>query len=109
MPANDSTSRILPVVPRELLAPRAARVRHHRAGDIREPFTVAAAPPASSQVDPWGDPYDERLLTIAKQFDLVPKDLDWHVEAIHGYAPHNEGYAEALVASVRCLQNGTCE
>jgi hypothetical protein len=52
--------------------------------------------------------YPEAVNTFAKQFDVSPKELDWHVEAVHGWEAHDHGYAEATLRAVRCLQNGVC-
>lgn len=40
---------------------------------------------------------------IADFCNLDPKELDWHVEALHGWESHDEGYAEAVWRAASCL------
>ena len=36
--------------------------------------------------------------------------LDWHVEAIHGWETHDEGFVErGLAGAVSCLLQGGCD
>lgn len=45
----------------------------------------------------------------AAKHDLDPAALDWHVEAVHGWEPHNDGYEDAIRQAAECLANGGCE
>lgn len=61
-------------------------------------------------VGSWDDPaIDERTVAAAEAAGLDPKVLDWHVEAEHGWEPHDEGFVErGLAGAVTCLQAGGC-
>jgi hypothetical protein len=40
---------------------------------------------------------------IADFCSLDPKALDWHVEAVHGWEPHDSYYATAVWQAASCL------
>jgi hypothetical protein len=53
-----------------------------------------------------GEPLPPEVADIAAAEGVDPHDLDHHVEAIHGWEPHDEGYGAAVAASVECVKNG---
>lgn len=53
-----------------------------------------------------GEPLPPEVADIAAAEGVDPHRLDHHVEAIHGWEPHDEGYAQAVAASVECVKNG---
>lgn len=59
--------------------------------------------------DPYRDPEPLalELYYIAQMTGLDPEALDWHVEAIHGWEKHDQGYRKALVEAAGCLVNNT--
>jgi hypothetical protein len=67
--------------------------------------------------DPWGtfDPYRDAeplhpyTIQIASQTGVDPHDLDWHIEAEHGWEAHNPGYEGTVVWAAGCLLNGGCD
>lgn len=52
---------------------------------------------------------DPRAEELAPVYGVDAKELDWHVEAVHGWEPHDSFYVEALHQSARCLLEGGCE
>lgn len=66
--------------------------------------------------DPWADfsPYDveplpSAVIRVAAQRGVDPHALDQHVEAIHGWEPHDAGYGDHVAAAADCLLAGGCE
>lgn len=53
--------------------------------------------------------YDESVIVTAVRRGVDPEILDWHVEAVHGWEPHDTGYASAVEQAADCLQEGGCE
>lgn len=52
---------------------------------------------------------DDRILKAAIDAGLDPEVVDWHLEAVHGWEPHDVGYIEqGLVGTVSCLLKGGC-
>jgi hypothetical protein len=39
-----------------------------------------------------GEPRPPEVTAVAEVLGLDPGELDWHVEAEHGWEPHDEGY-----------------
>lgn len=60
-----------------------------------------------ARVDP--EPYPVCVYYIADLTGLDPKNLNWHVEAIHGWEPHDVGYRAAVVTAAGCLLAGGCK
>lgn len=56
-----------------------------------------------------GEPLPTEVIDAAAEHDVDPHQLDWHVEAVHGWEPHDVGYADAVRASVDCLTGDNCE
>lgn len=56
-----------------------------------------------------GEPIPDEVIQVAELYKLNPKDLDWHVEAIHGWEPHDLRYFEAVYQAAECLAEGGCE
>jgi hypothetical protein len=56
-----------------------------------------------------GDPVPSAVIQVAEETGIDPRALDWHVEAEHGWEPHDVGYVDAVRAAARCLQAGGCE
>ncbi|HEY6117698.1 MAG TPA: hypothetical protein VI172_17220 [Candidatus Dormibacteraeota bacterium] len=54
----------------------------------------------------YGEPLPPAVADIAAAEGVDPHHLGHHVEAIHGWEPHDEGYAQAVAASVECVKNG---
>lgn len=52
---------------------------------------------------------DERVSRYAEEHNIDADKLDWHLEAIHGWEPHNRGYEEAIEAAAECMTHGFCE
>ena len=42
------------------------------------------------------------VAAVAAKYGLAAEDLDWHVEAEHGWEPHDVGHADAVEAAARC-------
>jgi hypothetical protein len=57
----------------------------------------------------YGEPLPPAVIAVAAECGADPHALDWHVEAVHGWEPHNTGYAEAVAAAADCLAGGGCE
>lgn len=47
--------------------------------------------------------FPEVVRTVARNYSLNPVELDWHVEAEHGWEPHDDGYDEAVLQAAECL------
>ena len=60
--------------------------------------------------DPYLDdvPLPSAVYDVAWVTGLRPADLDHHVEAVHGWEPHDRGYRSAVVSAAGCLINGGC-
>lgn len=59
--------------------------------------------------EPLIDPRCEAYVIEHNITKFTAKELDWHVEAIHGWEPHDKGYEEAIVQSAACLlEGGNC-
>jgi hypothetical protein len=56
-----------------------------------------------------GEPIPDKVIQVAEEYKLDPKDLDWHVEAIHGWERHDNGYDTQVTFAAECLANGGCE
>lgn len=46
------------------------------------------------------------VTTVAAVLALDPEDLWDHVEGIHGWEPHDEGYEDAVWAAAECTDHG---
>lgn len=44
----------------------------------------------------------EQVRAVAAKYDISASQLDWHVEAEHGWEPHDVGYGDAVEAAARC-------
>lgn len=53
-----------------------------------------------------GEPLPPEVADTAAAESVDPHELDHHVEAVHGWEPHDQGYADAVKASVECVKNG---
>lgn len=60
------------------------------------------------QVRQWGEPLPQEVIDTAVKHGLDPHALDWHVDAVHGWEPHDKGYADAVAEVARCLLAGGC-
>lgn len=54
------------------------------------------------------DPRPQILLNTAEEFGLVVDSLDDHVEAVHGFEPHDAGYDAVVREAAYCLVTGSC-
>lgn len=61
-----------------------------------------AAYPDAMTVMLLGEPMPAKVLAAAEVLGLEPGALDWHVEALHGHEPHDEGYEEAVWRTAEC-------
>lgn len=61
-----------------------------------------AAYPDAMTVMLLGEPLPAEVLAVAEVLGLDPGVLDWHVEAEHGWEPHNDGYEAAVWAAAEC-------
>lgn len=52
---------------------------------------------------------DSRVQEYADTYGLDAKELDWHLEAIHGWEPHDRDYVDMIPQAARCLIEGGCE
>lgn len=52
------------------------------------------------------EPWPEQVILVAIASGLDPRDLDWHVEAVHGAEPHDKGYGVAVVRAAVCMLDG---
>lgn len=50
------------------------------------------------------DGIDSRVKHAAEVSNINASDLDWHLEAEHGWEPHDDGYERALGIAVECAQ-----
>lgn len=55
-----------------------------------------------------GEPLPPIVVEVAGQCGLDPHALDWHVEAEHGWEPHDDGYDRAVNAAAFCVLSGGC-
>jgi len=62
----------------------------------------------ASQVLYWGEPLPQAVIDTAVRHGLDPHALDEHVEAVHGWEPHNNGFAEAVEVAARCILADGC-
>ncbi len=67
------------------------------------------APNLGLQIRNWGEPLYPEVIDAAVRHRLDPHALDRHVEAVHGWEPHDAGYAEAVELAAQCLLSGGCE
>jgi hypothetical protein len=56
-----------------------------------------------------GEPLPQAVIDVAAARGIDPHALDWHVEAIHGWEPHDVGYRDRVGEAVDCLAAGGCE
>jgi len=56
-----------------------------------------------------GEPLPDEVIDTAAERGIDPHALDWHVEAIHGWEPHDVGYRRAVGIAADCLAAGGCE
>lgn len=42
------------------------------------------------------------VAAVAAKYGIPADDLDWHLEAVHGWEPHDAGYPDAIEAVARC-------
>jgi hypothetical protein len=54
----------------------------------------------------YGEPLPPEVADVAAREGVDPHQLDYHVEAVHGWEPHDEGYPAAVAAAVECVKNG---
>ena len=69
--------------------------------------------------DPWNnnrfdprfhaDPLMPSDIAAAELHELDPHDVDHHLEAIHGWEPHEPDYDEEAERAAECLCEGGCE
>jgi hypothetical protein len=57
----------------------------------------------------YGEPLPEAVIEVAAVRGIEPHALDWHVEAIHGWEPHDVGYRDHVGAAAECLASGGCD
>jgi hypothetical protein len=55
-----------------------------------------------------GEPLPPEVVEVASANGLDPHTLAWHVEAEHGWEPHDEGYTIAVSAAAFCVKSGGC-
>lgn len=51
----------------------------------------------------FGEPLFPEVIATAKLYEIDPHDLDWHVEAIHGWEPHDTGYKLQVESAAECM------
>ncbi len=56
-----------------------------------------------------GEPLPPAVIDVATEHRIDPHTLDWHVEAVHGWEPHDVGYPDRVVEAATCLASGGCE
>jgi hypothetical protein len=66
-------------------------------------------PDLAGQIARWGEPLPQTLIDVAAAYGLKPHDLEWHVEAVHGWEPSDVGYPEAVEVSAGHLLSGHCQ
>lgn len=49
-----------------------------------------------------GEPLPVEVTAVAEVLGLDPDALDWHVEAVHGREPHDEGYEDYVWSAAQC-------
>lgn len=70
--------------------------------------------------DPWagldetsarhfGEPLPPDVIQVAAERGIDPHELDHHVEAVHGWEPHDTGYANQVANAADCMASGGCE
>lgn len=52
---------------------------------------------------------DARVQAYADEHGIDAKELDWHIEAVHGWEPHDRDYVSMIPQSAACLLRGGCE
>ena len=55
-----------------------------------------------------GEPLPPVVVEVAAANGLDPHALGHHVEAEHGWEPHDAGYGTAVSAAAFCLMSGGC-
>jgi hypothetical protein len=56
-----------------------------------------------------GEPLPQPVIDVAAARGIDPHTLDWHVEAVHGWEPHDLGYRDRVGEAAGCLAAGGCE
>lgn len=56
-----------------------------------------------------GEPLPEAVINVAAERGIEPHALDRHVEAVHGWEPHDPGYGDHVVVAAECLAGGGCD
>lgn len=56
----------------------------------------------------YGEPLPLSVIRVAAERGIDPHSLDWHVEAVHGWEPHDVGYDERVPEAAECVARGTC-
>lgn len=56
-----------------------------------------------------GEPLPAVVADTAAATGVDPHTLDWHVEAVHGWEPHDPRYGDHVRAAAECLLAGGCE
>lgn len=85
-------------------------VRRHEHG----PADLCCLPGAWQRVQAMGEvgfryhvPLPEAVIEVAAATGVDPHELDWHVEAEHGWEPHDPGYADRVAEAAVCIQEGS--
>lgn len=65
------------------------------------------SPDIAMQIMYWGEPLYPSVIEVAARTGLDPHDLDWHVEAEHGWEPHDTGYDKAVEQAAACMLAGS--
>lgn len=55
------------------------------------------------QIMVYGEPLPQIVIDTAAKYELNPHGLDWHVEGMHGWEPHDQGYDLAVEQSAQCI------
>lgn len=50
-----------------------------------------------------GEPLPQAVIDVAAERGVDPHALDEHVEAVHGWEPHDVGYADRVGEAADCL------
>lgn len=53
----------------------------------------------------YGAPLPQKVIDVSPLYGIDPHDLDWHVEAVHGWEFHDQGYDDQVLAIAECMMD----
>lgn len=84
-------------------------MNHSHPEFIPREYCCIGTPWNNGDISKWGEPLPQRVIDVAKEYSLDAHDVHWHLEAVHGWESHDEGYSAAVVQAAKCLLAGGCK